>query len=132
MNKPFLTDNRLSHSTLTDLYQLTMAQNYWKLSKKNLKTVFHLTFRDIPFGNGYICGLVESDLIYLSGVKTGFCFRSGIFLRDNKRIQFFFCQKVRNSFKTSKKHFFLAKLLCKRKKLFPVNLFERKWKKVFD
>ena len=50
MNKPLLTDNRLSHSTLTDLYQLTMAQNYWKLSKKNLKTVFHLTFRDIPFG----------------------------------------------------------------------------------
>ena len=84
MNKPFLTDNRLSHSTLTDLYQLTMAQNYWKLSKKNLKTVFHLTFKDIPFGNGYIvfCGLdsvleavknyafYESDLIYLSGVKT--------------------------------------------------------------
>ena len=84
MNKPLLTDNRLSHSTLTDLYQLTMAQNYWKLSKKNLKTVFHLTFRDIPFGNGYIvfCGLdsvleavknyafYESDLIYLSGVKT--------------------------------------------------------------
>ena len=63
MNKPLLTDNRLSHSTLTDLYQLTMAQNYWKLSKKNLKTVFHLTLENIPFGNRLYCFL-----------WSGFCF----------------------------------------------------------
>ncbi len=84
MNNTFLTDGNLSHATLTDLYQLTMAQGYWKIAKKNLKAVFHLTFRDIPFDNGYIvfCGLdsvleavenyafCESDLIYLSKVKT--------------------------------------------------------------
>ena len=93
MNKPLLTDNRLSHSTLTDLYQLTMAQNYWKLSKKNLKTVFHLTFRDIPFGNGYIvfCGL-DSVLEAVKNYGVWTDIKSSLFKSETSL--FFFCQKV--------------------------------------
>ena len=43
----------------TDLYQLTMAQGYWKLGRGTDEAVFHLTFREHPFGGGYTvsCGL---------------------------------------------------------------------------
>jgi nicotinate phosphoribosyltransferase len=44
---------RTSLGLLTDLYQLTMAYGYWKLDKADDSAVFHLIFRDHPFGGGY-------------------------------------------------------------------------------
>jgi nicotinate phosphoribosyltransferase len=37
----------------TDLYQLTMAYGYWKLGRAEEEAVFHLLFRNPPFGGGY-------------------------------------------------------------------------------
>lgn len=65
---------------LTDLYQLTMAQGYWKAGKAEQEGVFHLFFRKNPFQGGFTlaCGLAdaiqylrefrfqESDLAYLA------------------------------------------------------------------
>ncbi len=42
-----------SLALLTDLYQLTMAYGYWKQQKANHLAVFHLFFRNSPFGGGY-------------------------------------------------------------------------------
>lgn len=44
---------RTSLGLLTDLYQLTMAQGYWKLGRGEDEAVFHLLFREHPFGGGY-------------------------------------------------------------------------------
>ncbi len=43
----------------TDLYQLTMAQGYWKVGALDWGSVFHHFFRRQPFGGGYTiaCGL---------------------------------------------------------------------------
>ncbi len=38
---------------LTDLYQLTMAQGYWKAGRSRWQAVYHLTFRSCPFGGGF-------------------------------------------------------------------------------
>ncbi len=38
---------------LTDLYQLTMAQGYWRLGRAERRAVFHLFFRRSPFNSGY-------------------------------------------------------------------------------
>ena len=38
---------------LTDLYQLTMAYGYWKQQNADRRAVFHLFFRNAPFGGGY-------------------------------------------------------------------------------
>lgn len=48
-----------SHALLTDLYQITMAQGYWKLGKHLQIAAFDLFFRSLPFKNGYVltCGL---------------------------------------------------------------------------
>ena len=45
----------------TDLYQLTMAYGYWKCGIHNRKSVFHLFFRQAPFGGSYsvACGLKQ-------------------------------------------------------------------------
>ena len=65
---------------LTDLYQLTMAAGYWKTGLAEREAVFHLFFRENPFGGGYAisCGLAaaidylkswsfdEADLTYLA------------------------------------------------------------------
>lgn len=73
-----------SLALLTDLYQLTMAQGYWKLGRANEPAVFNLFFRTRPFGSGYAiaAGLQpvidyleslsfdEADLSYL-GTLTG-------------------------------------------------------------
>ncbi len=67
----------------TDLYQLTMAQGYWKLGKHEQIAAFDLFFRTCPFGNGYAiaCGLEavtqwiaqyhfsDSDLAYLASLQ---------------------------------------------------------------
>ncbi|PLR86460.1 nicotinate phosphoribosyltransferase [Bacillus sp. V33-4] len=63
----------------TDLYQINMAEAYWRDKMHNRKAVFELFFRKLPFGNGYavFAGLerviqymqnfrfAESDLEYL-------------------------------------------------------------------
>jgi len=67
---------------LTDLYQLTMAYGYWKAGMTRKEAVFHLSFRQPPFGSGFTvaCGLHtaleilegfrfgEDDLAYLAGL----------------------------------------------------------------
>jgi nicotinate phosphoribosyltransferase len=70
-------------SLLTDLYQLTMAYGYWKTGSAEHEAVFHLFYRQNPFGGKYAiaCGLQDvidflddfkftnSDLDYLSSLK---------------------------------------------------------------
>lgn len=53
------TLNRGSLALHTDLYQLTMAQGYWKVGASEWEAVFHLFFRRPPFGGGYTvaCGI---------------------------------------------------------------------------
>ncbi len=42
-----------NRSLLTDLYQLTMANAYWKTGTHEQEAVFHLTYRTNPFGGSY-------------------------------------------------------------------------------
>jgi len=57
---------RPSLTLLTDLYELTMAFGYWKAGLDRHEAVFHLFFRENPFGGGFAiaCGL-ESAIDYL-------------------------------------------------------------------
>jgi len=71
-----------SLALLTDLYQLTMAYGYWRAGIHHREAVFHLYFRNNPFGGGYsvACGLAAaidylenlrfdpSDIAYLAGL----------------------------------------------------------------
>ena len=68
---------------LTDLYQLTMAQGYWLKGMQNRGAVFHLFFRQNPFGGGFtvVCGIedaiqyvldcwfTEEELTYLASLQ---------------------------------------------------------------
>ena len=47
---------------LTDLYELTMAYGYWKNGMQDREAVFHLLFRENPFGSGFsvACGLSDA------------------------------------------------------------------------
>lgn len=72
-----------SSALITDLYELTMAYGYWKSGKDRDDAVFHLYFRENPFGGGYTiaAGLEEAvaflesmrfrdeDLQYLAGIR---------------------------------------------------------------
>jgi nicotinate phosphoribosyltransferase len=74
---------RASLALHTDLYELTMAQGYWKARAAEKEAVFHLFFRRNPFGGGFAvaCGLgpaldwirgfrfAEDDLGYLATVN---------------------------------------------------------------
>ncbi len=53
---------RTSLGLLTDLYQLTMAAGYWKTGRADWEAVFHLSFRENPFGGGFAiaCGLAAA------------------------------------------------------------------------
>ncbi|MGO8689958.1 MAG: nicotinate phosphoribosyltransferase [Thermoguttaceae bacterium] len=67
---------------LTDLYELTMAYGYWKTGIQDRPAVFHLFFREHPFGGGFTvaAGLATAvefleilrfdreDLAYLEGL----------------------------------------------------------------
>ena len=75
--------NTTSLALLTDLYQLTMAQGYWKTRMDRHEAVFHLFFRRNPFKGAFsvACGLAQaieflqnlafddSDLTYLATLK---------------------------------------------------------------
>ncbi|UOQ84125.1 nicotinate phosphoribosyltransferase [Gracilibacillus salinarum] len=66
----------------TDLYQVNMAETYWRDGKAGQKAVFELYFRKLPFDNGYAVfagldrvldfienfGFTESDLTYLKEI----------------------------------------------------------------
>ncbi|WP_026464120.1 nicotinate phosphoribosyltransferase [Adhaeribacter aquaticus] len=97
----------MSLGLLTDLYQLTMAQGYWKKEMAEQEAVFHLFFRKNPFQGGYtVCAgladaidflqhlkFTEDDLAYLSslqGSRQQPLFEAGFldYLRDLK----FTCQ----------------------------------------
>lgn len=55
---------------LTDLYQLTMAQGYWKMGRAEQEAVFHLFFRNNPFEGGYtIAAGLEYILDYLKSFQ---------------------------------------------------------------
>ncbi len=43
----------MGQGLLTDLYQITMANAYWKTGLGEREAVFHLYFRKNPFGGGY-------------------------------------------------------------------------------
>lgn len=76
MSTTYADDSLMLH---TDLYQINMAQTYWKDGLEDKKAVFELYFRKLPFGNGYaiFAGLervieflnqfqfTESDIEYL-------------------------------------------------------------------
>lgn len=55
---------------LTDLYELTMAYGYWKSGVQEREAVFHLFFRQNPFGGGLsvCCGLADA-IDYLLGFR---------------------------------------------------------------
>lgn len=55
---------------LTDLYQLTMANGYWKAGTAEREAVFHLFYRKQPFGGGFAiaCGL-EAAIDFLSNFR---------------------------------------------------------------
>ncbi|NRD77725.1 nicotinate phosphoribosyltransferase [Bacillus sp. BRMEA1] len=42
-----------SYTLHTDLYQINMAETYWRDGIHNKRAVFELFFRKLPFGNGY-------------------------------------------------------------------------------
>lgn len=45
--------NPVSTALHTDLYQLTMAQGYWKQGLRDRMATFHLSFRKHPFGGAF-------------------------------------------------------------------------------
>ena len=52
---------------LTDLYQLTMACGYWKTGKADQEAVFHLFFRNQPFGGGFALSALPMPTVMLPG-----------------------------------------------------------------
>ncbi|GAA4298190.1 nicotinate phosphoribosyltransferase [Nibribacter koreensis] len=56
---------RPSLALLTDMYQLTMAQGYWKQQRAEQEAVFHLYFRKNPFKGGYTIAAGLEDAIDL-------------------------------------------------------------------
>ena len=77
------TSGSESSFLFADLYELTMACGYWKSGRAEREAVFHLTFRENPFGGGFsiACGLTQvldllkefrlsaSDQDYLASLK---------------------------------------------------------------
>ena len=55
---------------LTDLYQLTMAQGYFRKKRLDDRAVFHLMFRKPPFGGGYaVAAGLEPALAFVAGYR---------------------------------------------------------------
>ena len=80
----FSTMSSQSLAMLVDLYELTMAQGYWKEKMDQDEAVFHLFFRKKPFHGGYAvaAGLAsvidflenfyfcDEDIFYLKSLKN--------------------------------------------------------------
>jgi nicotinate phosphoribosyltransferase len=64
VNAPFRNFSALT----TDLYELTMACGYWNAGVRDYEAVFHVTFRDNPFGGEFTvaCGLATA-IDFLAG-----------------------------------------------------------------
>lgn len=83
MLAPYLRDDP-SLALATDLYELSMAQGYWKNRMLDTEAIFHLFYRSNPFGGGYVVwvGLADAlaalrdmrfssgDLAYLATLKN--------------------------------------------------------------
>jgi nicotinate phosphoribosyltransferase len=61
----------INRSLLTDLYELTMAEGYWKLGMAEREAVFHLMYRTNPFGGGFaICAGLESLVSWIESFEV--------------------------------------------------------------
>lgn len=59
-----------SLSLLTDLYQITMIYGYWKQRQAQREAVFHLSFRNHPFGGGFtIAAGLEYAIDFVSSFR---------------------------------------------------------------
>jgi nicotinate phosphoribosyltransferase len=55
---------------LTDLYEFTMAYGYWKTGRDDQQAVFHLFFRQHPFGGGFTVAAGLATVVeYLEGLR---------------------------------------------------------------
>src|SRR5213595_2881826 len=62
----------ISLALLTDLYQVTMAYGYWKNSLADREAVFHLQYREQPFGGGFaIASGLQSVIDYIKKLQFG-------------------------------------------------------------
>src|SRR5205085_6335007 len=79
-----------ARALLTDLYQLTMANAYWKSGKADQEAVFHLFFRKQPFQGGFTVASGLADCIeYLLGFKfekSDLDYLGGLTGNDGKRL----------------------------------------------
>ncbi|MFD2682480.1 nicotinate phosphoribosyltransferase [Bacillus seohaeanensis] len=67
MNNKFSDDSLALH---TDLYQINMAETYWRNGFYHRKAVFELYFRKLPFGNGYaVFAGLEKVIEFLKNFK---------------------------------------------------------------
>ena len=63
-----MTASGASPALLTDLYQLTMAQGYWKTGMVRHEAVFHLCFRKNPFEGAFaVCCGLQQVIEFLNG-----------------------------------------------------------------
>jgi nicotinate phosphoribosyltransferase len=63
-------DEAGSSALLTDLYELTMLQGYWKEGKANDTAVFDLSYRHPPYGGSFIVAAGIKDAIdYVANLK---------------------------------------------------------------
>lgn len=54
----------------TDLYQINMAEVYWRDGIHNKRAVFELFFRNLPFGNGYaVFAGLEKVIQFIQGFR---------------------------------------------------------------
>jgi len=61
-----------SLALLTDLYELTMAYGYWKSGIAEREAVFHLSFREAPFGGQYsVAAGLAGAIDYLKKLQIG-------------------------------------------------------------
>ena len=72
------------YELLTDLYQITMAQGYWRTGQGKTQACFHAYFRNYPFKGGYAvaCGMdqlaeliedfhfTDEDIAYLASLEA--------------------------------------------------------------
>jgi nicotinate phosphoribosyltransferase len=66
--KHFYRDDSLALHT--DLYQINMAESYWRDGIHNKRAVFELFFRKLPFGNGYaVFAGLERVIQFIQGFR---------------------------------------------------------------